>query len=197
MSKANNLAGQRFGRLTALERAGRDKHGKALWHCSCDCGGALIVRASSLKSGATSSCGCKHRPHGGHGTRLYSIWRGMKERCGRRSHSFYEYYGGRGITVCEEWARSFEAFREWALASGYRDGLTIDRKENDGDYCPENCRWATMEEQGNNRSNTLRVSYNGELHTITELSKKTGIKYSTLYMRLYNGWSVEKALATK
>lgn len=197
MSKANNLTGQRFGRLTAVERAGKDKHQKALWRCSCDCGGTLITRASNLKSGATSSCGCLHKPHGGHGTRLYRIWKGMKDRCRRCSHSSYECYGGRGISVCEEWNQSFETFREWALANGYRDGLTIDRVEVDGNYCPENCRWVTMKEQGNNRRNTLRILYNGETHTIAEWSKITGIKYSTIYMRLYNGWSVKEALATE
>lgn len=117
----------------------------------------------------------------------------MKDRCYREGSSAYEHYGGRGISVCNEWQHSFEAFRDWALANGYRDDLTIDRKDVNGDYCPENCRWATLKEQGNNKRYNHLVEYKGETHTLSEWSEITGIQCGTLYYRL-KVWSVEDAL---
>ena len=207
MSKRENLTGQHFGRLTAIEYAGTNKRGKTTWKCVCDCGEIITVRADGLKSGHSSSCGCwqrensskiaraVHTTHGGRRTRLYKIWAKMKERCSNQSAVNFKDYGGRGITVCEEWAQSFAAFRDWALANGYRDDLTIDRIDNDGPYCPENCRWATRKEQNNNRRNIIMLSYNGETHTLAQWAEITGIKRKTLWERLHNGWSVERALA--
>ena len=139
-----------------------------------------------------------HTTHGGSGTRLNKIYRAIKQRCNNPQNPAYENYGGRGITVCAEWLNSFEAFRDWALANGYRDDLTIDRIDNDGPYCPENCRWVTMKQQGNNRRSNRVLTYNGENHTITEWAELTGINLHTLMGRLYvRGWNVEKALTTK
>ena len=181
-----------------------------MWKCRCDCGKVTTVRARSLWSGNTRSCGClqkekaskigkaMHTTHGGSGTRLNKIYRAIKQRCNNPQNPAYENYGGRGITVCAEWLNSFEAFRDWALANGYRDDLTIDRIDNDGPYCPENCRWVTMKQQGNNRRSNRVLTYNGENHTITEWAELTGINLHTLMGRLYvRGWNVEKALTTK
>ena len=147
-----DLTGQRFGRLTALERIGTDKNGKGMWRCKCDCGSTVDVSIASLSTGATQSCGCLHREtftnrtHGESGTRLYRIWHAMKERCYRTGAINFKWYGGKGVKVCEEWKNSFEVFRDWALANGYSSGLTIDRIDSSLGYSPNNCRWLTRAE---------------------------------------------------
>ncbi len=131
--------------------------------------------------------------HGGTGTRLHNIWLSMRERCHRENHSYYGDYGGRGITICDEWD-DFTKFRDWAIANGYADNLTIDRIDSNGNYEPLNCRWATMKEQQNNRRSNRIVYYKGLKYTLTELSEKAGINKTTLKERLNNGWSVEDAV---
>ena len=131
--------------------------------------------------------------HGGTGTRLHNIWLSMRERCYRENHPYYGDYGGRGITICDEWD-DFTKFRDWAIANGYADNLTIDRIDSNGNYEPLNCRWATMKEQQNNRRSNRIVYYKGLKYTLTELSEKAGINKTTLKERLNNGWSVEDAV---
>lgn len=161
-----NLIGQRFGRLTVIERDGMDKNRKnVMWFCACDCGGTTRTTTTHLRSGHAKSCGCfaKERllqegektrfftTHGKSRSRLYRIFYGMKDRCYNTKNEKYNLYGARGIEVCDEWKNDFQAFCNWALANGYSDDLTIDRIENDRGYSPDNCRWATVTEQNRNR----------------------------------------------
>lgn len=129
-------------------------------------------------------------------TRLHNIWECMRTRCLNPNAKTYHRYGGRGIEVCDEWATSYEAFEAWALANGYQDNLTLDRKDNDGPYSPENCRWATQKQQSNNRRDNLRICYNGEIKTVSEFAEELGIPRHVLYQRLHRGWSIQMALAT-
>lgn len=195
---------EKYGRLTVIRRVGRNKHGHPLIECRCDCGNLVQVELGSLRSGNTKSCGCYWREvvtrvnstHGMTNTSLYNTWRGMKERCLNQNSSNYKNYGGRGIKICPEWL-DFENFKKWALKNRYRNGLTIERIDNDGDYCPENCRWASRLEQGNNKRNNHMITYRGETKSVASWARKYGINYTTLQSRLQSGWPIEKALTIK
>ena len=165
MTKKIDMTGRPIGRLLVIEECGRSSNGEALWRCRCECGKEIVVRGSSLRSENTTSCGCYHRErlaeahttHGMHKTRLYRTWQSMLTRVGVYKGAPEEakrYYQDRGITVCDEWL-VFENFRDWALSHGYKEGLQIDRVNNDAGYCPANCRWATPKENVNNRRNTI------------------------------------------
>ncbi len=189
-----NLEGRRFGYLSVV-RFSHSHNGHTYWFCICDCGKDIVVRGSHLKSGHSVSCGCKRGniSHQESKTRLYHIWNGMRERCSNSKNPQYDSYGARGIRVCSDWL-SYVNFRDWSLANGYAENLSIDRIDNNGGYSPENCRWATAREQANNTRKTRFITYNGETHSISEWARKLGIKQSTLSMRINKyGWNAEDA----
>ena len=192
MTKVLNLTNKKFGRLTVEKRVENDNNGGARWLCRCDCGKQTIVRSYPLTKGAIKSCGCIKKEmlsnrvgaHHKSMTRLYSVWAGMKQRCFNSNNKNYNRYKGRGITMCDEWKNNFVSFYNWAIENGYKENLTIERIDNNGNYEPANCKWNSRKEQANNTSRNHFVCFNSETHTISEWSKKTGIKYSVLQSRL-------------
>lgn len=195
-----DLTGKRFGHLTVICRSG-SKNNRTLWECRCDCGVTAFVDTHSLSTGNTKSCGCqKHRGRTIHGqaagnqTRLYRIWAAMKKRCKNPSNTNYDHYGGRGIRVCGDW-NDFIPFRDWALANGYTDSLTIDRIDPNGNYEPKNCRWVTYAVQENNTTRNHYVEAYGKRMTVSQWACETGFPYKTLVTRLnLLGWSGEAAV---
>jgi hypothetical protein len=210
MSKYKDLTGQKFGRLTVIKHAGRDNQRMALWECVCECGNRIITRGTSLRYGSPKSCGClriertleactTHGLSGGrkNTTRLYRIWRNMKQRCYNPKASKYYLYGGRGIKVCSEWLNNYLVFYKWAISNGYKNNLTLDRIDSNGDYCPENCRWATYGQQARNTAQNHLITFRGKTQTLHEWASELGIKSRTLHSRLQDyGWSIEKAFTT-
>jgi hypothetical protein len=196
---AIDLKGKQFGRLKVKERAGVDKGGNALWLCECICGKFTIVRSQHLRNNETQSCGCLSKQnalkYGESKTRIGMIWRAMINRCCSERNPNYKHYGGRGISVCDEWLNYYN-FRDWSTSNGYEDNLTLERKNVNGNYEPNNCKWATMKEQENNRTNNHLITFNGETKTLQQWSEVTGISRETLRSRILRGWPSSKALAS-
>lgn len=190
MGIKRDLTGERFGKLVAVERVGKDKYSRAIWKCLCDCGRYTTVMIGNLTSGNTQSCGCGHDGNPTHKqtkTRLFNIWQKMKERCSCPTNDAYINYGARGICVCDEWKNDFLCFKKWAEENGYKDNLTIERKNVNENYCPENCCWIPKGEQANNKTNTIRI--NGK--TLKEICEITGFKYGRLYGHYIRGNLIE------
>ena len=207
---AYDLTGQKFGRLTVIELAGSDACKNRLWRCRCDCGTITVKNGACLRSGDTRSCGCLQREetskrmttHGHNKNRvrerLYGVWAGMMTRTSNPNSDNYQYYGGRGISVCDEW-RDYESFRGWALANGYNENAqrgkcTLDRIDTDKDYCPDNCRWVDMNVQANNMRSNRLMEYNGEVHNMKEWATILGINYSTFKAWTHRGLTIEDML---
>lgn len=202
MNDYQSFVGKRFGRWTVLTFVPATKHQAARGKCRCDCGTVKEVQFYTLLNRSTS-CGCfskeinsrVHFVHGEsnkHTTTEYVVWLSMKARCLNKKNKHYKYYGGRGIKICDRWRNSFENF----LADMGRrpKGKSIERKNNDGDYEPSNCKWATRQEQANNKSQSRFISFSGIRLTVGQWARRAGIEDATLRHRLYAGWSVRDAL---
>lgn len=208
MGRFKDLTGQKFGRLTVIKRAGTSKSGKVLWLCECSCEehNQITTTTSNLVTGNTKSCGCLAKEnaskvgkantvHGDTDSRLYRIFRGMKDRCYNSKNKDYVWYGGKGIKICEEWKNNYAVFKNWAINNGYKETLTIERKDFDKDYCPENCEWITIDQQQRNKSSNRLITYNGETMILVEWAEKFNIPYKVLCARINDrGHSFEEAI---
>lgn len=196
-----DFTGEKFGLLTVLKRSESAKCGAAQWVCICECGNEIIVPSYTLKCGTKKNCGCVKGPHfnathGASNTTLYKAWKSMLYRCENPKNRAYKYYGQRGIRVCEEW-HDFLSFKKWVDETKPDGEYTIDRIDNNSDYSPTNCRWASCVEQANNRRSNIMLEYNGEVHDLTEWSKLLGFDYKRVHNRMYKlGWTFEKAIIT-
>lgn len=189
--------GEKYGRLTVLEEAGRTNSGRLKFKCLCDCGNEKIAESSNIERGTTSSCGCYRTEfftkHGMVDTPEWHTWCAMRDRCQNENNAKYPRYGGRGITVCDRWLESFNNFFD---DMGEKPGgeYSIERTNNDGDYKPENCKWATPKEQSLNKSNNRNITFNGETHPVAEWERICGFKPKTINSRLNYGWTPERAI---
>ena len=190
--KLIDLTGQKFGRLLVLERA--ENRGKNIyWKCRCDCDKEIVVRGDHLKSGATSSCGCfsneTHTKHGKAGTPLYQIWGGIVQRCTNPQNPYYKNYGGRGVLLFPEWQNSFTAFYDYVstLPNFGKEGYSLDRIDNNGNYEPNNVRWADRKTQLRNKRTNHIVEYNGVATCLVNAAEKSGINKNTLLKRARKG----------
>lgn len=200
MSKFIDLTGQKFNKLTVIERMPSRK-GKTVWKCQCDCGKYTTVEASNLKTGQVKSCGCLSNGHPTHNeskTTLYRDWASMLSRCYNPKEKAYKNYGGKGIKVCDEW-HDFLAFKKWVSDTKpkCKEALSIDRINPNGDYCPDNCRWATRKIQQRNRTTNLIYEHNGKSQTLIEWCEELGLDYKRMHNRVYKlHWTFEKAIST-
>ena len=194
-----DLTGKVFKHLSVLGRssdAGNGKKPVVKWNCQCICGKIVSVKSYSLTSGHTKSCGCQKIKHGcAHKERLYETWKNMKRRCKDPKNKRWQQYGGRGISICCEWD-DYGQFRKWAYESGYADNLSIDRIDVNGNYCPENCRWADAKTQANNVSRNHIIEYNGTKMTMSVLAEHLGLTYSAIQHRIERGWELGTIAAT-
>lgn len=208
MAKRVDITGMRFGRLTVIDYHHTNADKYACWRCRCDCGKVVVVPGKSLRTGNTKSCGCLsidaaterivsfNTTHGSTQTRLFRTWTNIKTRCENPNAINYKDYGGRGIKVCDEWQK-FEPFCDWALANGYADNLSIDRIDNNGNYEPLNCRWATDKEQANNRRSNRVIEFNGEKKNLKQWAETLGISGGALGRRFQSpNFTLESALTT-
>lgn len=207
--KRLDLLNQRFGRLVVVEKS-NSKNGETMWKCKCDCGKTTIVSTSNLKAGRIKSCGCfkldklieLSTTHNQRHTFLYEVWKAIRQRCNNPKHASYHNYGGRGIAVCDEWNKSFQAFYDWSYANGYSTEnqkdeklkLTIDRINNDGNYEPSNCRWVDRKTQSRNMRTTKFITFKGQTKSVSEWCELYGINRNSFDVRIKGGWSIEDAL---
>lgn len=203
MKRIKDHTNEVYGRLRVLQFIER-KNDKSYWKCKCQCGNEIILPITYLTSGDTKSCGCLRKEttkklsksnsfvknH-----RLYTIWIDMRRRCYNCNRKNYKYYGARGITICDEWYNDFRFFQEWAFKNGYRDNLTIDRIDVNGNYEPNNCRWVTSFEQNNNLSSNHKIIYDGKTYnSMSSFCREKRINYNEFRNKIRQNVSVEEAL---
>lgn len=210
----DKIINKKYGKLTVIkfiERTERitkkgTKNGyKYFFLCKCECGNTKVVEWKKLKSGNTKSCGCIRKEktsqmamkHNLWQSKLYTRWHQIKNRCYNKNYNRYKNYGGRGIVICDEWKNDFKAFYDWAMNNGYKENLTIDRIDINGNYEPNNCRWITNYEQQHNKRNNKLLTYKGETKCIAEWARIMGLSHTILTNRIFKyKWDIEKAFFT-
>lgn len=204
MPKMIDLTGQKFGMLTVVEFTGR-RNCHSWFRCECQCGGMTITTSNNLRRGHTISCGCfsigkliqRSRTHSLRWHPLYVSWIGMRNRCYYERHNRYKHYGGKGVGVYTLWQDDFIEFYRWGIANGWKKGLSLDRKDNDKDYCPDNCRFSNVPQQNRNRTSNVHLTIDGVTKILVEWSEFANVKYETLRKRLKNGWTPKDAVFGK
>lgn len=194
MKRIIDMTGQQYGKWLVLN-IGTKRH-PTHWLCRCECGTIRDIPRGNLIRGMTTNCGCEQRKknkdrmstHGESKTKLYGVWLAMRRRCYLPTDKGFKNWGGRGIKVCEEWRNDYQSFNEWSLSNGYKEGLTIERIDNDKDYSPDNCKWATRLEQGGNTRRVLHIEIDGLTRTVKEWSEISGISGKLIRGRIKKGW---------
>lgn len=206
--KLIDITGQRYGRLTVIKREG-SHNGYPLWECKCDCGNTYYAVGGNLRGGRTQSCGCivkdkmaktlkrKSTEKDKTRTRLYATYNTMMQRCYNDKTKSYNAYGGRGIKICNGWRNSFQSFYKWAIRNGYKKGLELDRKDNNGDYKPRNCHYITKQENAWNRRDSHYVTVNGITKPITVWARDIGVAHGTIHGAIRRGISAESYIEKK
>lgn len=193
-----DIGGQKYNRLTAIKFIKKDKHGGSIWECLCECGNTSYVRLGALRAGQVKQCSkCSNTDKISvpiMNKRIRNIYKGMKRRCYETNRAEYHRYGGRGISVCNEWLIYPDKFEEWSLLNGYSETLSIDRIDNNGNYEPSNCRWTDDKVQGNNRRDNRTIEHNGESLTVSQWAGKLNIDRTTIYNRIQNKESLDSVL---
>lgn len=199
-----DYTGMKFGRWTVLGIAPnhitKGGYQVSMWDCVCECGTRRSVRGNDLRLGKSVSCGCiladnpASLKHGAAGSHLYMVYHGIRARCYNPNSNDYKHYGGRGIKICKEW-EEYETFESWALKSGYRTGLTIERIDVNGDYCPNNCKWITQREQTRNKRTTIYLTAFGKTKSLLDWAEEYGKSPGVLRTRIKRGWPVEEAIS--
>lgn len=202
--KSIDLSNQRFGCLLVVKKS-HYKNKKVYWECLCDCGNIVYVVTSNLKCGKTQSCGClkkklliqKNTTHNQRHTKLYEVWKTIKQRCLNPKNHAYHNYGGRGITICDDWKNNYTLFYQWSILNGYKEGLSIDRINVNGNYEPSNCRWVTNQVQANNTRSNRYITINNVTKTLAEWCRFYNISYRLVVNREKRlKWDIIKALTT-
>lgn len=201
--------GMKFGKLTVREIVVNGNTNQRKYLCDCECGGTKITSEDNLRRGHCRSCGCLYKGHGGSkkknifmgsDSKLYRTWSGIKSRCFDQNSHNYHNYGGRGITMCDEWKNDYNTFKKWALHNGYNESrgrdCSIDRIDTNGNYEPSNCRWATAKEQANNTRRNTIVEYDGKRMSLSQWADYLKMDYSSFMSRWVRGWTMEKIVNT-
>ncbi len=187
--KVKIVIGDKYGRLTPVAIAGKNRYGRTTYRCICDCGNEVVLEGSRIAHGTVKSCGCL-KGYGVSHSITYSSWRGAKWRCSYVKHPYYKYYGGKGVKMCQRWLKSFENFLK-DMGERPSPEYTLDRIDPSGDYTPENCRWATIREQCNNRRNNRILTYKGKDYTASNFAREFNIPPGGVYYGLKKGWEPE------
>lgn len=199
--KCIDLSNKQFGKLRVVRKV-QNQNNKTMWECKCDCGNTTFVITANLTCNRVKSCGCLRKEktilrsttHNQRHTNLYEVWKTMKQRCNNPNNKTYKNYGGRGISICKEWNDKFDCFYMWSIDNGYKQGLTIDRIDNNGDYCPENCRWTDRITQANNSRWNKHIIVNGKDDTLANWLRFYNLKYYKYYNRIKKGYTDQEAL---